>query len=133
MNTRIRTGTMTAADHEADALLDTFDLCWGASEWSKEDVAKLRLIWPEAWDEWIVGQDTHRKRCPSCGDKVVRVGSTFRIPKQKDERAWRKVEKMIEEGEDMVAKFSYCMTFEEHDRAMEELADAIAEGTIPPP
>ena len=73
---------------------------------------------------------THNKRCPSCGDAVIPVGSTFKIPARKDEKAWKSVETMIEEGEDLLARFSYCMTFEEHDKTMQRLEDAKTAGLV---
>ncbi|KAG8699462.1 hypothetical protein FRC09_006614 [Ceratobasidium sp. 395] len=63
---------------------------------------------------------SHNIRCPSCGDHAVRVGSTFRIPPQKDDKSWRKIERMIESGEDMAAKFSSCATVEMHKEMVEE-------------
>lgn len=61
-------------------------------------------------------------RC-GCGGEVVRVGSNFRIPKQKDEMAWKEIERMIAEGIDMDAKFSCCPTVEEYKRMVESALD----------
>jgi hypothetical protein len=66
------------------------------------------------------------KRCPSCGKAALRVGSNFRIPKRRDEKAWREVEGMIKAGEDMVAQFSPCATNEEW-KVMVDEANAIRE------
>ncbi|CAG8976095.1 hypothetical protein HYALB_00002373 [Hymenoscyphus albidus] len=61
-------------------------------------------------------------RCPSCGKNGVRVGSNFRAPPRKDEKAWRLIGKMIATGEDMGAVFSSSPTIEEHkEMAVEAL------------
>jgi hypothetical protein len=59
-------------------------------------------------------------RCPSCGKGAERVSSNFRIPRKKNNKAWKVIEEMIERGEDMVAKFSFCATVEEHERMVEK-------------
>jgi len=59
-------------------------------------------------------ENVNRKRCPGCGGGVIRVGSNFRVPKRNDEKAWKEIEAMIEEGVDMVARFSACATIEAH-------------------
>lgn len=79
------------------------------------------------WTELVEGfpypgkeSKMHRKRCPSCGQAVVRVGSNFRVPKRGDEKAWGEIEKMIEEEVDLEAKFSSCWTIEEHEVMVEK-------------
>jgi len=59
-------------------------------------------------------------RCPSCGKGVNRVGSNFRIPRKRDEKAWKGIEERIERGEDTVAKFSFYATVEEHERMVKK-------------
>ncbi|KAK3114724.1 hypothetical protein LTR53_006678 [Teratosphaeriaceae sp. CCFEE 6253] len=100
--------------------------------YTEAELAMMRQANPEAWQQDIVTVGGHQKRCPSCGDAVIRVGSAFRIPARKDDRAWKRVEKMVE-SEDMVAKFSHCMTFEEHDTAMQKLQEGIDEGRVRAP
>lgn len=68
------------------------------------------------------GDEYRALRCPSCGDAAVRVGGTFEVPKRKDERAWERIERMIECGDDMVARFQYCCTIEEGLEMSEEAA-----------
>lgn len=59
-------------------------------------------------------------RCPSCGKDAVRVGSNFRIPPRKDDKAWRLIDDMIATGEDMDASFSPCPTIEDHKKMVVE-------------
>lgn len=59
-------------------------------------------------------------RCPSCGKDAVRVGSNFRIPPRKDNKAWRLIDDIIAAGEDMDALFSPCPTIEEHKEIVVE-------------
>ena len=90
------------------------------SSLSEEERDFVKKNDPEAWWRTVVSTKrvwwqvtVNLKRCPSCGKEALRVGSNFRIPKRKDEKAWREIEDMIREGEDMVAKFSPCATSEE--------------------
>lgn len=64
--------------------------------------------------------DAHAKRCPGCGKEGLKVGSNFRIPAKKDEKAWKRIEEMIENGNDLVAKFSVCATSEIHEDMVDE-------------
>lgn len=129
---RSKGGVMTERDEE----MEEWDYRFvRGREYGDEELGRMREADPEAWwmDVVRIGPgrgERHWKRCPSCGGQVVRVGSTFKIPARRDEKGWREVERMIEEGVDMVARFSYCMTFEEHDRAMEKLEGVKAEGVI---
>lgn len=59
-------------------------------------------------------------RCPSCGKDAVRVGSNFRIPPRKDDKAWRVIDDMTAAGKDMDASFSPCPTIEEHKEMVAE-------------
>jgi hypothetical protein len=103
---------------------------------SAEELATLKAGDPEMWWTDLVrsGQPdaqvaaTHNIRCPSCGDRAVRVGSTFEIPPQKDDKSWRNIERMIQSGEDMVARFSSCATVEEHKDMVEEALRLRARG-----
>jgi hypothetical protein len=70
------------------------------------------------WNAWMVVKN--RKRCPGCGGATTSVGSNFRIPKRKDEKAWANIEEMIERGDDMIAKFSVCATVEMHEEMVDE-------------
>lgn len=80
---------------------------------SDEDLAWLKVHDPEAWWLPLIGVGgQHQKRCPSCRAKGVRVGSNFRVPGQKDEKAWKKLERMGDEGVDMQAEFECCATHE---------------------
>jgi hypothetical protein len=78
------------------------------------------------WKEFITTRGRsdqglqHLIRCPSCGKGAVRVGSNFRVPKRKDEKSWKKIERKIEEGEDLLAKFSFCATIGEHEKMVEK-------------
>lgn len=100
---------------------------WG--DLSTEERREFALLEPEVWRVRVVGTQNgpHSKRCPSCAGEVLRVGSTFRIPGKRDEKGWREVERMVEEGVDMVARFSYCWTREAHAKALEELKEVEAE------
>jgi hypothetical protein len=88
-----------------------------SSEEEMEFVKKYELL---AWWQTIFspsrGPDSitgNFKRCPSCGKAALPVGLNFRIPKRRDEKAWREIEGMIKIGEDLVGKFSPCATNEE--------------------
>lgn len=100
-----------------------------------EEMKWLKKHDPEMW--WLNINSTslawwksevHAKRCPSCGNAVLRVGSNFRIPAKKDDKAWKLVEGMIMEDVDLVAKFSVCATFEKHEDMIDE-ASRINSGT----
>lgn len=87
----------------------------------------LRNNDPESWWSEVIRlpatydpKGVNRKRCPGCGDGALLVGSNFRIPKKKDDTAWRKIEVMIENGEDMLASFSLCPTVNQHKEMVEE-------------
>ncbi|KAF4541333.1 DNA-directed rna polymerase [Lasiodiplodia theobromae] len=100
---------------------------WG--DLSVEEREEFALLEPEVWRVRVVGTQNgeHLKRCPSCAGEVLRVGSTFRIPGKRDEKGWKEVERMIGEGVDMVARFSYCWTQEAYAKALEELKEVEAE------
>ncbi|KAH8804472.1 hypothetical protein F5884DRAFT_796118 [Xylogone sp. PMI_703] len=114
---------------------------WSAEKWpnpwaegekseplTEEELDELRRWDPETW--WIPiteAKRQDRKRCPSCGDSVVRVGSNFRVPKKGDNKAWRKITEMIEAGEDLEAKFSMCWTIEQHAKMVEKAIEIRAE------
>ncbi|KAG8693697.1 hypothetical protein FRC08_008961 [Ceratobasidium sp. 394] len=95
---------------------------------SAQELATLKAGSPEFWWTELIrnGQPdaqipaSHNIRCPSCGDHAVRVGSTFEVPSQKDEKSWLKIERMIQSGDDMVAKFSCCATVDAHKEMVEE-------------
>lgn len=74
----------------------------------------LGWVWHESWFVEV------KKRCPGCAEDAVPVGSNFRIPARKDEKGWREVEKWIEAGEDLVAKFVCCVTVEQHKDRVEK-------------
>ncbi|KAH6663717.1 hypothetical protein B0J14DRAFT_608939 [Halenospora varia] len=104
---------------------------------TEEELAYVKEREPEEWWTEIAAtpqvyrEDAgHLMRCPSCGKGALAVGSNFRIPAKKDERGWKKVEKMIEDGEDMVAKFSPCATFEEHEKMVERARELRAENVV---
>ena len=60
----------------------------GLEPLSEEDIVWLKRHDPEAWWTPVIGMgDEHHKRCPSCGEKGVRVGSNFRVPRKKDDKA----------------------------------------------
>lgn len=87
----------------------------------------LRINDPDSWWLEVIRLPTtydsvgvNRKRCPGCGDGALLVGPNFRIPKKKDTKAWRKIESMIESGEDMLAKFSPCPTSDQHKEMVVE-------------
>ena len=87
----------------------------------------LRMNDPESWWLELVQlpatydpKGINRKRCPGCGGGAVLVGSNFRIPKKIDDMAWRKIEEMVENGEDMLAKFSPCPTVDQHKEMVDE-------------
>jgi hypothetical protein len=107
------------------------DFAWeaeGVQPLSDEEREWLRMNWPDRWWVEIVGscpqlgdgEKRHRKRCPGCGEDVVRVGSNFRIPKKGDDRAWKEIEAMVAEGVDLEAKFSPCWTVEKHKEMVEK-------------
>ncbi|OCT52420.1 hypothetical protein CLCR_10346 [Cladophialophora carrionii] len=80
---------------------------------SDDDLAWLRDHDPEVWWTRVVGVGhDHAKRCPGCGGSGVRVGSNFRVPARKDERAWKELERMVSQGVDMLAEFEFCPTVE---------------------
>ena len=87
----------------------------------------LRNNDPESWWLEVIRlpatydpKGVNRKRCSGCGEGVWLVGSNFRIPKKKDNKAWRRIEDMVENGEDMLAKFSPCPTVVQHMEMVEE-------------
>jgi hypothetical protein len=88
------------------------------------------------WTEFIWrprangGPPGHRARCPSCGESAVRVGSNFRIPKKRDEKAWKEIQEMIKWGEDIVAKFEFCATMEEHEKMVKRALELRAENNF---
>jgi hypothetical protein len=93
------------------------------SSLSEEEYEYLKARSPSMWWKPIFEAPreldqpgTNMVRCPSCGKSAIRVGSNFRIPKKKDEKAWKEIEKMIEKGEDMVAMFSFCATVEQYEK-----------------
>lgn len=67
------------------------------------------------------------KRCPTCGQAAVPVGSNFRIPARKDEKGWRKAEAWIDAGEDLEAKFVSCWTVEQHEKMVKKALEIRAE------
>lgn len=93
----------------------------------------------ENWDDWktlywhrstwlkvtVVNGDTG-KRCPSCGGGAIRVGSNFRVPGRRDERGWKKVDRLVEEGVNLEARFSPCATFGMHRKMVEKLRPVLA-------
>jgi hypothetical protein len=108
------------------------------SSLSEEEYGFLKARSPEMWWREVIARPRvlgepgiNMVRCPSCGKSAVRVGSNFRIPKKRDVKAWKIIEKMMERREDMVAKFSFCATVEEHERmvkrALELRGDDIQE------
>ncbi|EAW11921.1 uncharacterized protein ACLA_006790 [Aspergillus clavatus NRRL 1] len=92
-----------------------------------EEAEELRSMDADVWWTRLITignrAESHEKRCPSCGRGVVRVGSTFRIPGKRDEKGWRRVERWTAEGTDMVARFSYCATVQEHAKMVERAVD----------
>ncbi|KAI0061586.1 hypothetical protein BV25DRAFT_1916619 [Artomyces pyxidatus] len=52
----------------------------------------LRAVSPELW--WT----RLESRCPGCGGAGVQVGAAFRVPRRRDERAWRHAERAVSEG-----------------------------------
>jgi hypothetical protein len=42
-------------------------------------------------------------KCSECSLSAIYIGSTFRAPKQTDDKAWKRVEKMIEDGVEFIA------------------------------
>jgi len=99
---------------------------------NEEDIKEWELDFlkkndPESWWlEFILlpagynPKGVNHKRCSGCGDEALLVGPNFRIPARKDNKAWRKVEVMVETGEDMLAKFSPCPTVNQHKEMVEE-------------
>ncbi|CZR65541.1 uncharacterized protein PAC_15441 [Phialocephala subalpina] len=90
---------------------------------SEEEFEFLKARDPQLWWTEITRMprisgvpEINMVRCPGCGKGVKRVGSNFRVPRKRDQTAWKAIEEMIERGEDMVAKFSFCATVEEHER-----------------
>lgn len=92
----------------------------------EEEFEFLKARDPELWWNEVIRMPRisglpgiNMLRCPGCGKGAKRVGSNFRIPKKRDEKGWKAIEEMVERGEDMVAKFSFCATIEEHERMVE--------------
>lgn len=55
-------------------------------------------------------------RCPRCAADGILVGGKFQAPKQDDEKGWRRVEVLLEQGE----TFTYCMSREEEEEIMQD-------------
>ena len=55
-------------------------------------------------------------RCPRCAADGIPVGGKFQAPKQDDEKGWRRVEALVEQGE----TFTYCMSREEEEGIMQD-------------
>ena len=125
------TGRFVAELREVSALRRR----WENSEpLTKEEMDELKKWVPEMWwtritegrppirrlggEAATIRQD--RKRCPSCGSAAVRVGSNFRAPKRRNDKAWRGIVEIIEAGEDLAAKFSMCWTVETHAKMVEK-------------
>jgi hypothetical protein len=101
---------------------------------TEEEFEFVKARDPELWWTEFVwrpkvngGSPCHLVRCPSCRKNAVRVGSNFRIPKKRDEKAWKEIQGMIERGDDMVAKFEFCATTEEHEKMVKRALELRAE------
>jgi len=88
---------------------------------TRDELKELAALEPELWWEKIVGHgNDHAKRCPNCGQKGIRVGSTFRVPARSDEKAWKTLHEMVDRGEDMNAKFEFCATVDQYNEMTRE-------------
>jgi hypothetical protein len=95
---------------------------------SADELEDLRRLRPSDWWVQLSGYRLrdgefvyeHRTRCPSCGEAPTRVGSTFRIPPKKDNKAWKAIQDMIASGTDMVAKFEVCPTDQDFQEMLKD-------------
>ena len=93
-----------------------------------DELEKLERTWPTEWWVEVSGYQLregkliyeHHTRCPSCGETPTKVGSTFRIPPKKDNRAWKEIQDIIASGADMVAKFEFCPTEEDFQEMLKD-------------
>ena len=58
------------------------------------------------------------------------MGSNFRIPKKRDEKAWKEIQEMIKWRKDIVAKFEFCATMEEHEKMVKRALEFRAENNF---
>lgn len=91
---------------------------------TESELVELKANDPDAWWTtviWGPGATQHSKRCPSCSELGVRVGSNFRAPSKGDDKAWAEIQRMIDDGgKDMTAEFEFCPTVEEWEEMKAE-------------
>ncbi|GME65244.1 hypothetical protein ACLA_006790 [Neofusicoccum parvum] len=90
---------------------------------TKEEFRDYRASCPKYVGDLLEWDFSSRKRCPSCGGDAVPVGSNFRIPGKRDEKGWKRAERMLKEG----VRFSFCPTVEDYEKMMEKLQPIIEE------
>ncbi|THH13627.1 hypothetical protein EW146_g6618 [Bondarzewia mesenterica] len=87
-----------------------FDALHFIQEHPGEEFEEMKRMSPELW--WIV----LNSRCPHCGMDGIKVGGTFRVPKQAGDKGWKEVRRSSDQGE----QFSYCLKAEEEKELKRE-------------